>query len=133
VKDGKLNQRPVSVTISGNRPIDFMKKETLRYAGIDGRWGDLDSDLPAHLMPLISDKWSPKFKWTGNGPMPEAERKLLADAAKRAHARGRKLRLWATPDKPEVWRELQAAEVDLINADDLAALEKFLREQKPKK
>lgn len=131
VDDGKVRQKAVNVTISGNRPVDFMKKESLRYAGIDGRWSDLDSDLPAHLMPLVSDNWSKLFTWKGEGPMPAAERKKLADAVSRTHARGRKLRLWATPDKPEVWRELQAAGVDQINADDLAGLEKFLRDHKP--
>lgn len=129
----KIHQKAVNVTISGNRPIEQMKKEPLRYAGIDGRWGDLDSDLPSHLMPLISDNWSNHFTWTGDGPMPAAEKERLADAVKRAHAHGRKLRLWATPDKPAIWQALDAAGVDFINTDDLAGLEKFLREQRTSK
>ena len=38
----------------------------------------------------------------------------------------------ATPDDPAVWRELADAGVDLLNADDLAGLERFLRAQHPK-
>ena len=40
------------------------------------------------------------------------------------------MRFWAVRDVPEVWRELRAADVDLINTDDLAGLDKFFREQK---
>jgi hypothetical protein len=36
------------------------------------------------------------------------------------------VRFWATPEKPEVWRELLKAEVDLINTDKLAELREFL-------
>jgi hypothetical protein len=49
-----------------------------------------------------------------------------------AHAKGCRVRFWATPDNPAVWQELLDAGVDLLNADDLAGLEQFLRSQKPK-
>lgn len=98
-----------------------------RPAVLDGRLSNLDSDLPAHLVPLISDNWTLHFRWQGTGPMPAGEREKLRTLVEKAHARGRRLRLWATPEKPEVWRELRMAGVDLIGTDDLAALEKFLR------
>ncbi len=44
-----------------------------------------------------------------------------------AHARGHRLRFWGTADSENFWRELRANGVDLINTDDLAGLEKFLR------
>ncbi|HJZ55429.1 MAG TPA: hypothetical protein VKE74_10745 [Gemmataceae bacterium] len=40
---------------------------------------------------------------------------------------GRLVRFWATPEKPELWRELLAADVDLINTDKLPELRVFLR------
>ncbi|MCY2994623.1 MAG: hypothetical protein NTY19_43195 [Planctomycetota bacterium] len=49
----------------------------------------------------------------------------------KAHAKGRRVRFWATPDDPTVWRELVDAGVDLLNADDLPGLERFLRSQNP--
>ena len=129
VRDGKLDRKAVDVSISGNRPIAMLSSEAVRYAGIDGRWSDLESDLPAHLMPLISDNWRTHFKWRGEGPIGEAERKKLNDAVAKAHAGGRRIRFWATPDNIAMWRELHAAGVDMINTDDLAGLEKFLRGQ----
>ena len=38
----------------------------------------------------------------------------------------------ATPDQPEVWKELLDAGVDLLNADDLAGLQKFLLSRQPR-
>lgn len=63
--------------------------------------------------------------------MPEQERRELRDVVKQAHAAGRRVRFWATPDQPgpardAVWRELLEAGVDLINTDDLAGLQEFL-------
>jgi hypothetical protein len=127
VREGKVERKAVEVSISGNRPIGLVAAEPLRYAGIDGRLSDLDSDMPSHLMPLLSDNWTSHFKWRGDGPLSQEERKKLQDAVTKAHARGRKIRFWATPDRAEAWRELDAAGVDLINTDDLAGLAAFLR------
>jgi len=99
----------------------------VRYAGLDGRLSDLDSEQPVHLLPLVSDSWAAHFKWKGLGPLGDAERKKLTDAVGKAHARGRRIRFWATPESVEAWRELQSAGVDMINTDDLAGLEAFLR------
>ena len=49
-------------------------------------------------MPLVSDNWALHFKWKGKGPISEAERKKLDDAVAKAHAHGRRIRFWATPD-----------------------------------
>jgi hypothetical protein len=127
VRDGKLKPKAVGVVISGNRPRATMAAQKLRYAGLDGRMSDLNSDLPTDLLPLISDNWSLHFKWKGEGPISEAERTKLVDAVRKAHARGRRIRFWATPENSNTWRELRAAGVDMINTDDLAGLEKFLR------
>jgi len=80
-------------------------------------------------VPLISENWKKLFKWQGAGPMDQAERAKLRDFVSKAHQAGRKVRFWATPDKPAVWKELRAAEVDLLSVDDLAGARKFLLEQ----
>ncbi len=125
-REGKHEERAITVVISGNRPIDYVTKQTNRHAGIDGRLSDLSSDAPAHLMPMISDRWGANFKWAGDGPMPNEERKKLRDIIAKAHARGRIVRFWATPESPAVWKELRDADVDLINTDQLEQLQKFL-------
>lgn len=126
VRDGKATQRAVAVVISGNRPPELIAGQQVRFAGIDGRLSDLASELPAHLMPWISDRWTTQFTWRGEGEMPAEERRKLRSLVEQAHSRGRKVRFWATPDQPAVWRELLDAKVDFINADDLAGLRNFL-------
>ena len=62
------------------------------------------------------------------------ERKKLSALVQSAHMQGKKIRFWGTLDFPcparkEVWRELLAAAVDLINTDDLKGLREFLTER----
>jgi hypothetical protein len=127
VRDGKMESKAVDVVISGNRPREVMADQSVRYAGYDGRWSDLDSELPVHLMPIVSDNWGLHFRWNGKGPIGDKDRQNLDDAVARAHAHGRRLRLWAAPDTVDAWRVLAVAGVDLINTDNLAGLETFLR------
>jgi glycerophosphoryl diester phosphodiesterase len=130
--NGRVLTGAVTSVISGNRPLDDMKAQKLRYAGYDGRLADLQSGMPASLMPLVSDNWTNVFTWQGVGPMPEAEKTKLHDIVVAAHHAGYKVRFWATPDVPgaareALWRELVAANVDYLNTDDLHGLEDFLR------
>jgi hypothetical protein len=125
----KHTKRAVTVVISGNRPIDFIKAQRTRYAGIDGRLADLKSDAPAHLMPMISDNWTLHFAWRGEGVIPFGQLEHLKSIVDQAHERGRVVRFWATPETPSLWRDLRSSGVDLINTDKLAALRDFLLEK----
>jgi len=127
VREGQVRPGAVTVVISGDRPTERIAADKVRYAGIDGRMSDLDSDAAADFMPLVSDSWGSHFRWRGQGEMPAAEKDKLLSFVAKAHAKGRRVRFWAIPSNPTVWRELQADGVDLINTDDLAGLERFLR------
>ncbi len=128
IRDGQRDSKAVNVVISGNRPSATLEKQAVRYAGLDGRFGDLDSKASPELVPLISDNWTVHFKWRGQGAMSDAERQKLDDAVAKAHSHGRKIRFWATPDNQPMWEALRAGGVDMINTDDLAGLEQFLRQ-----
>ncbi len=118
--------------ISGDRAARApMEAQRVRRAFYDGRLTDLGTPAPASFVPLISDNWTRNFTWQGVGPFPDAERRRLHGIVAAAHARGRRVRFWATPDLPgpardAVWTELLAAGVDHLNTDDLAGLEAFL-------
>jgi hypothetical protein len=126
VRDGKFVPGAVTVVISGNCDRDGILADKDRRAGLDGRPEDLDSELPAEAMPWLSARWGALFRWQGEGPLPEAERTRLREHVRKAHAKGRLVRFWATPESPVVWEELLAAGVDLINTDRLAELRQFL-------
>ena len=127
----KFQRRAIDVIISGDRPKAEIAADETRFCGIDGRLADLDSKQPADLLPLISDRWTSHFKWRGKGPMPADEKEKLRQIVEKAHASERRVRFWATPENPAMWKELSAAGVDLINTDRLAELQKFL-EQGPR-
>ncbi|MFI9723398.1 phosphatidylinositol-specific phospholipase C/glycerophosphodiester phosphodiesterase family protein [Streptomyces sp. NPDC052396] len=130
---GRVHRGALTAVISGDRGARGpMERERVRYGFYDGRLTDLDGRAPASFCPLISDNWGQHFSWQGVGPMPARERAELRRIVRKAHAAGRQVRFWATPDQPgpardALWRELLAAGVDYLNTDDLAGLEAFLR------
>ena len=124
--DGRYEEKAVTVVISGDRPVAMITASNPRLSGIDGRLSDLDSHEPASLMPLISDNWNLHFKYRGKGIMNQEEKTKLAEIISKAHAKGRRVRFWATPEKEAVWDELRVAKVDFIGTDQLEKLHTYL-------
>ncbi|GAA3501578.1 phosphatidylinositol-specific phospholipase C/glycerophosphodiester phosphodiesterase family protein [Streptomyces prasinosporus] len=129
---GRVLPGPVTAVVSGDRAARApMEAQRVRHAFYDGRLADLGGPAGSSFIPLISDNWTLNFTWRGVGAFPDAERRKLRDIVGAAHARGQKVRFWATPDLPgpardALWGELVAADVDFLNTDDLAGLESFL-------
>ncbi|MEU1216442.1 phosphatidylinositol-specific phospholipase C/glycerophosphodiester phosphodiesterase family protein [Streptomyces sp. NPDC005790] len=135
---GRVRTGAVTPVISGDRAARApMEAQATRYAFYDGRPEDLGTAAPASFIPLVSSNWSTHFSWRGAGPFPAVERAGLRTLVSRAHASGRRIRFWGTPDlagpeRDAVWTELLAADVDHLNTDDLAGLEAFLRRREPR-
>jgi hypothetical protein len=126
-ENNRVRPGALTVIISGNRPNIESNGTDRTFAGLDGRISDLDSNMPSHLMPMISDNWRSHFAWNGDGPMPEIERAKLTDIVRKAHGANRLVRFWGTPENELVWQQLRSADVDLIGTDQLERLSKFLR------
>ncbi len=124
--DGKVEEKAVTIILSGNRPIEVLAAEKDRLAFIDGRLPDLESNPPATLTPWISSNFTQSFKWRGRGEMPAEEIARLKTLVKLAHDQHRRIRFWSIPDSPAGWKAMQSAGVDLINSDKLDALRDFL-------
>ncbi|MEU5123864.1 phosphatidylinositol-specific phospholipase C/glycerophosphodiester phosphodiesterase family protein [Streptomyces asoensis] len=128
---GRVRSGAVTAVVSGDRAVRApMEAQTVRRAFYDGRLADLGTSQ-ASFASLISDNWTLNFTWSGIGAFPEAERQKLRTIVRTAHARGQRLRFWATPDlagpaRDALWAELLDAGVDHLNTDDLAGLEAFL-------
>ena len=128
-RDGVATPGAITVIVSGARAPATMAAQPLRYAALDGRIEDLAGKNPPALAPLVSDDWRKVFAWRWTGPMPVEDAQKLKAFVAQAHAQGRRLRFWNTPDTPEAWRVLFDAGVDLINTDQLAGLKAFLLAQ----
>lgn len=124
---GSIEERAVTVIVSGNRAVKEIAAQPVRFAAIDGRRVDLEQNPSPLLVPWVSENWRSVFAWRWDGEMPAAERAALRQWVERAHAQGRKVRFWNTPDRPEAWRILLDAGVDVIGTDDLKGLQEFLR------
>ncbi len=131
--NGEYKDRAIQIVISGNRPIDMIAADKDRLVSIDGRLGDLNSSSPSHLMPLISDRWTSHFRWRGEDEFPDQEIQKLKSIVDQAHAAGRRVRFWATPESPALWQALVDAGVDHINTDQLDQLRDFLLGQQEAK
>jgi hypothetical protein len=122
----KKRNNAIMVIITGNRSREMFAGESLRLAALDGQLEDLDSNLPATLIPWISANWSRTFTWQGTGDFPQAEKAKLKAIVDKAHQQERRVRFWGAPDNEPFWRELIENGVDLINTDDLEGAQRFL-------
>ncbi|HMP03121.1 MAG TPA: GDSL-type esterase/lipase family protein [Gemmatales bacterium] len=127
-RDGQFIPRAVTAIISGNMARQSLLNQSHRFAGFDGREGEVWSDIPVHAMPWVSESWSKLFKWRGNSPMPDAEREKLAQFVGRAHTKGRLVRFWGVPERPDVWQELLDHQVDILGTDVPSRLTRFLEQ-----
>lgn len=128
-QDGHYRPGPVTVFLSGNRPMEALGQDTLQLAGIDGRPEDLGQAYDSTFMPVISQHYRAIVDWDGKQPLSRPQRKTLERLARRAHQEGKKVRLWATPESVLVWETLLSAGIDLINTDQLAELQQFLNKR----
>lgn len=136
---------PVRVLLSGHRARSVVALQRDRSFACDGRLSDLRRLSPARLarlrggdpaeaVPMVSADWSRVLDWDGIGPVPARVRHRLVRIVTSAHAQGRALRFWGTPDtagpaREAVWAVLCEVGVDAINTDDLHGLARFLRDR----
>lgn len=133
---GDVRGGAVTATISGNRDQPAMAAQSVRHAAYAGRLTDLASTATATLIPLISENWTTTVTRKGVGEMPAARRDRLRGIVATAHADGRRVRFWDTPDEPgpareAVRREELTAGVDLLDTDRLADRDGFLADGDP--
>lgn len=123
------NARPVKVFISGNRPVNYILQQKFSLAGLDGRPEELAQLIPAKKMPVVSDHYRRFLNWNGQGQVDSLELQGLQRFINQTHQQGKKVRLWAIPDIPTVWKFLLDQQVDLINTDKLEQFSKFMRNE----
>lgn len=124
--DWLLQDGPVRIVLSGNVPKQHMLTDEFSGIRIDGRPDDLGKDISADRMPWVSDRFSNWGTGDGSGGISAASMDKISALARRVHTEGKLLRLWATPDNPKAWKQLQQAGVDLLNTDHLQEMQKFL-------
>lgn len=121
--------KPVKVFISGNRAITEMLNAEPKIMALDGRPDDLGKGIEPFDMPVVSQNYNKYLTWDGETELDALENENLLSFVKAAHQEGKKIRLWGTPDREEVWGYLYDSGVDLINTDRLSDLRDFLKKK----
>jgi hypothetical protein len=119
-----MEEGAVTVIVSGWFPRERLIAVLPRLAAADGRIPHLGADPKGY--PLVSESWQKLFQWRGAGVLPQMDAQLLEQILARAHKAGQRVRFWALPPGGRAWDVLYEEGVDLLNADDLAALQDFL-------
>ena len=132
LSDIDTKPKPVRVFISGNRPVQSIKEDTIQLAGVDGRLPDLEKNYDPGFMPIVSENLSNIVEWNGIDPVPEKEFERLESHSAEVHRQGKKFRLWGAPDNEYTWKVLLDAGIDFICADDLEKARIFLLEHEHK-
>ncbi|MDX1909398.1 MAG: endonuclease/exonuclease/phosphatase family protein [Bacteroidia bacterium] len=117
---------PLMIFLSGDRPESLRRDPASLPIGLDGRPEDLGTGIPASRMPVISQRYGALLSWNGQGEIPAKDRQTLDQLVAAAHAEGKQVRLWASPEKESIWNWLLDSGVDLINTDALARLQALL-------
>lgn len=118
-------QPVVQLFLSGDRPIELVLAQEQPLLGLDGRPEDLGKSIPAAYMPVVSQRFGKVANWNGKGEIPTQEAEKLRSLFEKAHAEGKKVRLWASPENENAWRQLTALGQDLINTDQLMEFRQF--------
>ena len=124
-ENGKQIQRNLTIVITGHKPILKINSEKNRNVFIDENLKKVASHDYQSLYPIASCRYSSLLKWKGKGKIPANEKLELCELVATAHANGKKVRFWASPENERVWQELLICGVDLINTNKIAALKQF--------
>ena len=131
-ENGQFHKGKVTVILSGERPFENLLNDSLQLMTLDGRPEDLDKNYPSHLMPFISENAGKVCEVEHYSQVGAKEILKIRGFVERAKSQGKKTRLWATPEDEKLWDELRKSGIDLINADDLERLSRYLLKQKTK-
>lgn len=117
----------ISIVISGNRPAPEKFKDYPSYILFDGLLQLNYSSEALKRVPMFSDNFKNYSKWNGNGALPEADKKRIVSAIKKAHQLGKMIRFWNAPDNVNAWRQLMRLNADWINTDHVKESAQFIQ------
>lgn len=118
-----------TVLISGNKPEANNYISYPKYVVFDGLLSSRYSQDALSRIAFLSDNFINYSKWKGEGPIPEKDLERLKKNIAKAHALGKKVRLWNVPDFDDAWAEVLKLGVDYIDSDSIKALAAFLKKQ----
>lgn len=122
-----INCRHIRFVISGNRPEPATWPQYPAFIWFDGSLGHTYTPATLEKIALMSAGFTKYSKWKGKGRIPAHELDTLQKMIASAHALGKPVRFWATPDNSKAWNLLIKLKVDYLNTDLITELSAFLK------
>ncbi|MEJ7740721.1 MAG: hypothetical protein WKF97_25165 [Chitinophagaceae bacterium] len=129
LKDEGIDTMPL-IVISGNRPSVDSFKQYPSYVQFDGRPSEQYNDSALAKVAFISDQYLKYSTWTGKGMLPVKDSATIGRLVRSVHNKGKKLRLWNTPDSSLAWSIFKNLGVDIINTDQPVKCSNFFSSKK---
>ncbi len=132
VFDPRTNANAVKIVITGDVPSPANFEKYPEYIFFDGK---TDTEYTPQQLQRVALMSMPFFKysqWKGKDRdvfEDEEKAKVQAEIDK-AHALGKPIRFWASPDGVVAWSALSEMGVDIINTDHIEVCAAFLRGRK---
>jgi len=125
VFDRSVNAKAVQLIISGDRGVPSTWTSYPSYIFFDGRPKETYDSAMLQRVALISDSY---VNYAG-----KQDSSLIEQLVKKIHSMGKLVRLWASPDNSESWKELQQLGVDVINTDKVEECRNYFFNNKSRK
>ncbi len=119
VFDRSMNKKAIQVVISGDRTASSKWNSYPSYILFDGRPYEVYDSASMSRVAYISDSY---LKYI----TPQDSTSRLEELVRKVHDKGKLLRLWAAPDDPLSWKQLQKLGVDIINTDKVDECRNYL-------
>jgi len=119
-KRGKM----VSIVISGNRPPHNTFHLYPEMIWFDGLPGVKYAHEDLKKVTMISANFADYSKWKGEGEIPEADQKKLAELVFAAHQINKPFRFWGAPDTENYWKQPMSG---IINTDKVTKATQYFK------
>lgn len=122
-----INNRNITIVISGNRPIEEDYTNYPAHIFFDGRPGIQYSETALKKVALISTGFGGVSNWNGKTMLNADERNKLFAVITAAKKLNKPFRFWGCPDDVFAWEEFIKLGVDFINTDHIEQLAAFCK------
>ena len=131
VFDASVNPLAVQIVITGHTPDAKEFGSYPAFVFFDGSRFDYTPEQLERIA-MISLNFADYSRWNGKGSMVSREYAHVVEAIRQAHALGKPVRFWGTPDGTTSWQTFYSIGVDYINTDRPDACAAFFRDYQKK-
>jgi alkaline phosphatase len=122
-----INNKNITITISGNTPPDSLFILYPQFIHFDGRiFKNYTTDQLSKIS-LISEDYGKFTMWNKTWPMQVVAEEKIKAAIEKIHALNKPIRLWGTPDFPLAWEKFIEMKIDFINTDKIEEITQFFQ------